>query len=320
LHEKFIKPFSSVIEGHQRILIIPDGPLNQIPFEVLLRENHSTKKVDYRSLQYLVKSYAIGYAYSSVMVMRDDEKIVRKPSLLAVGFTGGSRLRAPQPELEEIAGAEEELEALAKRFKSGKFLVGSEATEANFKTLSPQYDIIHLAIHGRGDIKSTFSSSLYFRTKYDSIDDGELHDYELYGLKLKAMMAVLSACESGLGRDYKGEGMISMASAFTYSGCSNILMSLWKVNDKASTLLTDDFYGHLLDGKVIDDALRQSKLDYLERSDELTADPKVWAPLVAYGSLEAIFPESNSNMLIYGVASLALLATIVFLFRRRKLT
>ena len=253
-----------------------------------------------------------------VMLMGKSGRTVRTPSLLAVGFTGGSRLRAPDPGLEEIVGAEEELDALAKRFKQGKFLVGPDATEANFKTLSPEYDIIHLAIHGRGDIKQSSSSSLYFRSKYDSLDDGELHDYELYGLKLNALMAVLSACESGLGRDYKGEGMISMASAFTYSGCSNILMSLWKVNDKASTVLMDDFYGQLVEGKTIDDALRQAKLDYLEKSDELTSDPKIWAPLVAYGSHERIFQKSN-KIVIYGAVALAAALVVIFIARRRRL-
>ena len=320
LYEKLIAPFVSLIEDHQRILIIPDGPINQVPFEILLREPKTTNTVDYRSLQYLIKSYSVGYSYSSAMIMRKSERASKAPSLLAVGFTGGSRLRAPQPELEEIIGAEEELEALARRFKTGKFLVGPDATEANFKILSPQYDIIHLAIHGRGDIQSNFSSSLYFRTKYDSLDDGELHDYELYGLKLNAFMAVLSACESGLGRDYKGEGMISMASAFTYSGCANILMSLWKVNDKASTVLMDDFYGRLLEGRTIDDALRQSKLDYLESADELTSDPKIWAPLVAYGSHERIFQKSNDRLVIFGAIALAVVFAIIFFARRRRPT
>lgn len=320
LYEKLIAPFVSLIEGHQRILIIPDGPINQVPFEILLREPRTTNGVDYRSLQYLIKSHSVGYSYSSAMIMRKSAGTGKAPSLLAVGFTGGSRLRAQQPELEEIIGAEEELEALARRFKTGKFLVGQDATEANFKILSPQYDIIHLAIHGRGDIQSKFSSSLYFRTKYDSLDDGELHDYELYGLKLNAFMAVLSACESGLGRDYKGEGMISMASAFTYSGCANILMSLWKVNDKASTVLMDEFYGRLLEGRTIDDALRQSKLDYLEAADELTSDPKIWAPLVAYGSHERIFQRSNDRLVIYTALALAVIFAIIFFARRRRST
>jgi CHAT domain-containing protein len=319
LFVQMVKPFDSLLNGPEHLLIIPDGPVNQVPFEILLHEQKVSSNIDYRSLKYLIKTYSIGYAYSSAMLMRRNERVVTNPSLLAVGFTGGVRLRAPQPQLEEIIGAEEELEALSKRFKKGKFLVGPEATEANFKTLSPEYDIIHLAIHGRGDIERNLSSSLYFRTKYDSLDDGELHDYELYGLKLKALMAVLSACESGLGRDYKGEGMISMASAFAYSGCGNILMSLWKVNDKASTDLMDDFYGHLLEGKTIDNALRQAKLDYLDGTDELTSDPKIWAPLVAYGSLEPIFKKSNDRIFIYAAIGVVLLLAILFMSRRRRL-
>lgn len=318
LFAKLVNPFDSLLTGNEHLLIIPDGPVTQVPFEVLLRERKISNIVDYRSLQYLIRKYSIGYAYSSAMLMRGDDRIVTNPSLLGVGFTGGSRLRAPQPELEEIVGAEEELEALSKRFKGGKFLVGPQATEANFKMLSPEYDIIHLAIHGRGDIDRNLSSSLYFRTKYDSLDDGVLHDYELYGLKLKAVMAVLSACESGLGRDYKGEGMISMASAFTFSGCENILMSLWKVNDKASTVLMDDFYGHLIGGKTIDDALRRAKLDYLEATDELTSDPKIWAPLVAYGSLEPIFTRSNHRTIAYAAIGAVLLLAVIFIFRRRR--
>lgn len=316
LYKVLVQPFASLIKDRQRILVIPDGAVNQVPFEILLSDRPSGAAVDYRSLKYLIRDHSIGYAYSSVMVMRQFDKPVRKPSLLAVGFTGGSRLRAPDPELEEIIGAEEELDALQKRFKQGKFLVGPDATEANFKSLSSQYDLIHLAIHGRGDIQKSFSSSLYFRSKYDSLDDGELHDYELYGLKLKATMAVLSACESGLGRGYKGEGMISMASAFTYSGCENILMSLWKVNDKASIKLMDDFYGQLIEGRTIDDALRQAKLDFLEGSDELTADPKIWAPLVAYGGLEPVFKKSD-NIVVYSVIGLLALVSILFAFRKR---
>ena len=137
------------------------------------------------------------------MLIGKDDRIIRQPELLAVGFTGGQRLRGPEPDrenLEEIEGAEKELEALAKRFEDGKFLIENEATESNFKSLSPNYDIIHLAIHGRGNVNTDFSASLFFRSKYDSVDDGEFHSYELYGMKLRALMAVLSSCESGLGK------------------------------------------------------------------------------------------------------------------------
>jgi CHAT domain-containing protein len=131
---------------------------------------------------------------------------------------------------------------------------------------------------------------------------------------------VLSACESGIGRDYRGEGMISMASAFTSAGCENTLMSLWKVDDQASVRLMDDFYQQLLTGLPIDEALRKAKLNYLEQSDELTADPKSWSPLVAYGSLHQVFETDRRSPYVYLVLALAaiVLGAGVFYFRQRK--
>ena len=86
-------------------------------------------------------------------------------------------------------------------------------------------------------------------------------------------------------------------------------MSLWKVNDQVSIRLMDEFYGNLLGGATIDGALRQTKLKYLENADELSADPKIWAPLVAYGSLDKVFSKDRSNIVLYlgGAFILALL-------------
>lgn len=299
LYSILIEPFKLLLKDKDRIQIIPDGSVNQIPFEILLEESSTSTTVNYRSLKYMVKTFSIGYAYSSSMLNHGapNKKIV-SPSMLAMGYTGGAQVRDSNTALATIQGAEKELEALARRFNSGRFLFGAEASEANFKAFAPQSDIIHLAVHGSGDIEKNFAASLYFGSKQDQ-EDGELHAYELYSLKLKALMAVLSSCESGLGKGYRGEGMISMASAFTHSGCQNILMSLWKVNDQASTNLMDDFYGYLLEGKTIDRALREAKLKYLENADELSADPMIWAPLVAYGSLDQIFSKDRSRIFIY---------------------
>jgi len=314
LYQSLIGPFKKIISVGHHLQIIPDGPLSQVPFEVLLEEKPINKSVDYRSLKYMIKSFNIGYAYSSATLVVKAKRSAGKPTLLAVGFTGGD-FRS-NSELVDIAGSREELELLRQHFNSGKFLVGDDATESNFKAMSPNFDIIHLAIHGRGNIKKNFGSSLYFKSNHDSIDDGELHTYELYGLKLKALMAVLTACESGLGKDYKGEGMISMASAFTYSGCENILMSLWKVTDQASKDLMNDFYAQLLVGATIDHALRQAKLNYLASADELTADPFVWAPLVAYGPLGKVFTTSKMTYLV--IATIGLSALLIFFVGQRR--
>lgn len=321
LYGMLVQPFEGML-GTASLQVIPDGAIGQVPFDILLPRRPDHSGVNYRSLKYLLKDRAIGYAYSAVMLRPPSEGIVSNPSLLAVGFTGGKPERALNDhvnDLQEIEGAEKELEALSRRFRNGRFLRDNEATESNFKAMSPSYDIIHLAIHGRGDQSSNFSASLFFRTSADTLDDGIFHAYELYGLKLKAMMAVLTACESGIGRDYRGEGMISMASAFTSAGCENTLMSLWKVNDQASISLMDDFYQLLLTGLPIDEALQKAKLNYLEHSDEITADPKSWAPLVAYGSLHQVFRTDNRRpYLILVLAIGALIAGGTFYALRRS--
>lgn len=320
LYQRLVGPFAPIL-GPASLQVIPDGAINLVPFDILIEKLPLKPSVDYRGLDYLLKARPIGYAYSTAMISGDG-RTVRRPSVLAVGFTGGQRERAEvdMEALQEIDGAEKELETLSARFKGGRFLRDSEATESNFKMLSPAYDIIHLAIHGRGDRSSNFSASLFFRSAPDTLDDGIFHAYELYGLKLKALMAVLSACESGIGRDYRGEGMISMASAFTSAGCENTLMSLWKVNDQASIELMDDFYLQLLDGAPIDEALRTAKLNYLARADELTADPKTWAPLVAYGSLHQVFDTGNrrSYLILVLAAGVLLVGGGVYYFRRRR--
>jgi CHAT domain-containing protein len=312
LYEKLLSPFSELLANKKRIQIIPDGLISQIPFEILLEEKPTSKMVNYQYLKYLIKSHSVGYAYSSFMLTnKTHERSISQPTMLAIGLTDGKKFSNSNADLMYIEGAKKELEILKGRFHEGSFLIDQEATESNFKKLAPDFDIIHLAVHGMGDKKSDFAASLYF-TEHGKQEDGELHAYELYGIKLKALMAVLSSCESGLGKGYQGEGMMSMASAFTYSGCENILMSLWKVNDQISIDLMDSFYDYLSQGESVDDALRSAKLKYLQNADELTADPKVWAPLVAYGKLDEIFQHDRNRIVKIGGLIIVLL-TILFI-------
>ena len=318
LYKTLIDPFRELLKNTERIQIIPDGMIAQVPFEILIQEESNVTQINYLTLNYLVKSYSIGYAYSSTMLVDRDKRRPSNPSFLAVGFAGSDTLGISTLELQDIEGARQELNALRSRFQNGKFLIDDRATEANFKSLASEFDIIHLAVHGRGDVQNDFAANLYFTNEVNAPEDGELHAYELYGLKFKALMAVLSSCESGLGKGYKGEGMISMASAFAFSGCQNTMMSLWKVNDQASIKLIDNFYGYFLEGETIDAALRKSKLSYLAAADELTADPRIWAPLVVYGSLDGIQKNDRSSVIIIAavLAILAILLLSVKLFRR----
>lgn len=106
-----------------------------------------------------------------------------------------------------------------------------------------------------------------------------------------------------------------MASAFTYAGCQNLVMGLWKVSDQVSVGIMDAFYASVLDGRELDQALAEAKRAYLEQSDELTANPKLWAPLVVYGNQRVIENKKN-QWILFGIAIGSLLLVAGVLLRR----
>jgi CHAT domain-containing protein len=320
LYKFLIAPFAPFDKGTKRIIFVPDGALGQVPFETLIGSKPPGINVDYLSLNYLLKKYTTGYAYASASLFNSGDGVISDPSILAMASSGEQVV--DDIDFHVIPGTEDELRIVEGKLTTGQFLFGDDATEFNFKKLSPVCNIIHLAVHGKGDLLKNNASSLYFSNVNDSLEDGQLHAYELYGLKLKARLVVLSACETGLGKTYKGEGMMSMASAFAFSGCQNILMSLWKVNDNMSTDLINDFYDALLKGISIDEAIAQAKRRYISQADELSADPRVWAPLVSYGNLEPVFAtnKNRTHLVIFlsAIGVLFLLCFVVYRFKKRS--
>ena len=166
-----------------------------------------------------------------------------------------------------------------------------------------------------------FDSRIYFGAGGDSLEDGRLYAFELFGMSLKARLALLTTCESGYGELYKGEGLMGLASAFAYAGCQNTIMSLWKVNDQSSAAIVNQFYSNLEQGAEISAALASSKRQYLDLADEYTSDPRFWATLVLYGNFDeeiTVATTRASSMLVASVGLLLLLAgTGYSMFRRR---
>lgn len=214
-----------------------------------------------------------------------------------------------------LAGSELEVDKLKERFPEGSFFLGKQVTEERFKKMASSFDILHLAVHGLGDTEKNYSASLLFRdTVSSSGDDGKLNWYEMFDMNLKARLAVIASCESGIGKVYRGEGMLSMANAFAYAGCSNIVMGLWKVNDQVSVSLMDSFYDKIKNGDRVDNALTYAKRNYLENSDDFSANPKMWASMVTYGNGQVI---EKSWPLIYWIVIAIFIITILFFAGRR---
>jgi CHAT domain-containing protein len=131
-------------------------------------------------------------------------------------------------------------------------------------------------------------SLIAFTQDDDKTEDGFLHTYEVYNLCFNADLVTLSACETGLGKLSRGEGLIGLTRAFMYAGTPSVLVSLWSV-DESTAALMKIFYQNLKEGMSKAEALRQAKLKLLHtrvktRDGEMSfAHPFLWAPFVLVG-------------------------------------
>src|SRR5690606_30308275 len=141
--------------------------------------------------------------------------------------------------------------------------------------------ILHLSTHADAGTYTT-PASIYFA-------DGQINLYDLYLFPLEQQLVILSACETGVGKLLKGEGAMSVARGFQYSGANDLLFSLWKVNDLSTSQLMGMFYGNYNKNSSAYLSIHNAKLEYLSNTDieNSKKSPYYWGSFVFYGSLES---------------------------------
>lgn len=325
LYQTLVKPGLSIgnTNNTSRLIIIPDGPLAQLPFEAFLTAPVSSEFIDYSRLPYLIRTEYISYTYSLNLMIKSHPSKKCRPEheLLAMSYSGPTEIthdRERKGGLQELPWSEKELRSIGKIMQNGIYLSGIRATESQFKNLAPQSRIVHLAVHGIADQNNALNSRLEFKSIADKTNDGQLYNYELYDLNLRnTQLAVLSACETGLGKQYKGEGIFSIARAFYYAGCPAIVMSLWKVNDKYTANLMQRFYRNLAKKIPVDAALRDAKCSFLEEAGELEAHPANWASFILIGDPNSLNRQHYSYVyLLLAMAITGILALVYFKSRK----
>jgi len=178
-----------------------------------------------------------------------------------------------------------ELEAIASHFKLRE-MSGAEANATGFLEQVEQQQLIHLATHAEVDAENPLNSELLFSEKEGQNTSVKVN--ELYNLDLQSELAVLSACNTGVGMQAKGIGNMSIAHAFAVAGCPSIVLTEWQVDDAATSEVMKVFYRELADEKPIHEALRQAKLEYLATSQKVRAAPYYWAGVNAWGNTTAL--------------------------------
>lgn len=291
LYTKLLLPVSALLTDKD-LIIIPDGKLAYIPFEILLDEAPVSQN-DYYKLGYLLKRHAIGYSYSATLLSGERfHRNVAKNRLVAFApdynyhtiadkITNRDTTSKDAPV--HLKFVQDEVSFIARLYR-GDVFKDSDANETLFKSCAGDYSIIHLAMHGFIDEDNPMYSKLIFASDNDSVDDGYLYTYEIYNLTLNATMAVLSACNTFSGHYINGEGIMSIARGFYFAGCPGIIATRWPVYDKSSAEIIKTFYSYLKKGKSKIESLRLAKLAYLESADPLNSHPHFWAGFASIGN------------------------------------
>jgi CHAT domain-containing protein len=171
---------------------------------------------------------------------------------------------------------------LFKKRKHTDVLKSSVITERELKSLDLQnYEYVHIASHGVHDEENPRYSGLLLGADKESKEDGILQAHEIFPYKLSADLITLSSCFSGFGEIDPNEGNMGIYRSFLIAGAKSVIISLWNVDDKSTSILFSKFYDYLNEGDSKAQALRKAKM-YL-RKETTYSHPFYWAPFVLMG-------------------------------------
>jgi CHAT domain-containing protein len=331
LYKQLWQPIEKEI-SNSRIMIIPDGILYNLSFEML----SATRPVNFADLKdkCLLNKYAISYHYSLLALSPS-----KKAGEMKNNFIGFSPEFSDKQKKEYSALIKTDslhldngylsllplpfTTSLVKRIHNslgGEVFLHNESTPLAFRSEAANHTIIFIGTHAESNNNyPEFSRLIFAKDPQKANVENSLYLFDIYNCDLTSDLSVLTACESGKPGYQDGEGMISMAHAFNYAGSKSILTGLWKIDEQASIIITDIFYKNLQRGLTKDEALRQAKLSYLETTAGRMLAPQYWAGLVIMGDVSPVVFKNEFSVNWYLIATGALCAVLIlFLLYKRK--
>lgn len=330
LYTTLIAPIQNKIVGNE-LIIVPDGPLWHLNFDLLLTQNTTSNNP--KALPYFLRDYAITYANSANLVFTSfktnaTNNTTPLEECLAFSFsdtTSTNVVDAKAMSMATLRGAKSDLPGTRREIQEiskiidGQYYFGSEAIEANFKKKAGQYNILHLALHGEVDNDRPENSKLFFTKSKDTLEDNLLYAHELFALDIPAELTVLSACNTGSGKIAKGEGIMSLGTAFQYAGTKSLLLTSWEVPDQTTPEVMKYFYSNLKKGLNKGQALQQAKLEYLKTAKADLADPFYWGSFYLVGDSGAMhFNNITSWYWVFGIGILCILGYLIYRYKIRQ--
>ncbi len=258
LYDLLIAPVATLLTPPSgAVTIVPYGPLHTLPFHALYDGSH-----------FLVEQYQVSYLPAASMLTRYDRgKLAgmkdttahEQQSPLIFGYSGNGHLQRALEEARTLA-----------TMLDGRCFLEEEATIARLSEEATGSPVIHLATHGQSRLDSpNFSSVLLADGRFTAIDAFSLH--------LKACeLITLSGCETGLAMSGGGDEQLGLGRAFLASGARSLVMSLWSVEDAATSEFMQLFYRYLLSGESKVQALRAAQCAFIARTGSIHTHPYYW--------------------------------------------
>lgn len=300
LFDVLVGPAQHALTSSERVLLSPDGPLHSLPFAALATGDPAK---DGRPWQYFVEWKPLHTVLSATVyaeLKKADVVTSNMPTLVAFGdpaypsaAEGGAQTGNPDMRgmlqrgyaLAQLPASRIEVQALARHFgMHATTYLGADATEARAKAVG-KARYLHFATHGLLDARSPLNSALALTVpskRKEAEENGLLQAWEIFEqMRIDADLVTLSACETALGEELAGEGLIGLTRAFHYAGARSVLASLWRVADESTADLMTSVYRHLRSGVTKDEALRRAQLEAIARPR--TAAPFHWAAFTLSG-------------------------------------
>jgi CHAT domain-containing protein/Tfp pilus assembly protein PilF len=305
LSRMVLGPLRDDLRG-KRVVVIPDGALAYIPFDALyiapgrrlIEGSNVTEVVSLSSLK-LVRDRArdrapapkLAAVFADPVFGLKDPRLHPGAGTAALAVSNAELMRSANDagltSLDRLVSTRREAAAIAALVPPAKLweALDFDASSAAVKDSKlADYRIVHFATHGLMNSRDPHLSGLVFSLvdRQGNTQDGFLRADDIATLKLRADLVVLSACQTALGRELRGEGLLGLARGFMYAGAPRVIASLWRVADTATAELMSSFYQALLrDGVPASAALRRAKIQLMR--NPLHTSPYYWAGFTLQG-------------------------------------
>jgi CHAT domain-containing protein/Flp pilus assembly protein TadD len=275
LYRTLIAPVRESLPPNAKVVIIPDGKLNNLNFETLI--------VPEPAPHFWIEDVIVTNANSlRLLAASRIGKKNDKRSLLLFGDAV-----SPSPEYPELPNAAVEMQSVERHFPEAqeKIFQRDQATPAAYLGSDPEkFSYIHFVAHGMASRLSPLDSAIVLSKNGGQNENFKLYARDIIRHPVRAELVTISACYGAGTRAYSGEGLVGLSWAFLRSGAHNVVAALWEASDVSTSQLMDKFYDELNRGKSPDKALREAKLSLLH-SDNAFRKPLYWGPFQLYSGL-----------------------------------